>query len=526
MASATGWVSHAFTGGWSTDTGINVVNPPQQQGFPIPFLVDAENVLFNLDGSVVKIPGTSKLNSTVMASGGTVQGIFDYWNVGVTGTAVQHRIVHVGTTIKKDDGDGTFTTLRASLVDGAIPSYAVLEDLLVMASDSNVPFSWDGTTFQALAGSPPDFAFCVMHQGRLWAAGVDAFSSRLYYSALLNGEDWIGAGSGEINIDPLDGDRITGLVSHLNELWVFKGPNEGSIHRITGSAPTGTFAFARQVFARGVGTVAHNTLKRFGTDIFFLWADGSVRSLSSTDRFGDMLLSTVSAPININYLNKQAKQSRLAHAQAAVDEIKGLYLLTITAEGATVNNVLLIADMRFSPPRWTKATVFTGESIASVIDSANNNQKTIMIGQDDGFVYRWNSNTKTHAGASIPFKVTTPFINYGSNSTLKTLNGIALLVPCPNANLVTIGWTRDGLSQQTQTITPAGGILLDVFLLDTDKLGGGQLKSYYRYAEDGGDFRAVQYQITQTVNESDFTLHSFEALLGSSGVSTEDELDT
>ena len=93
MASQNSWLSHSFVGGWSTDSGLNIVHTPQGQGFPIPFLTDAENILFNLDGSVVKIPGTVKVNSAEMESGATVKGIFDYWNTGVTGTSVQHRVV-------------------------------------------------------------------------------------------------------------------------------------------------------------------------------------------------------------------------------------------------------------------------------------------------------------------------------------------------------------------------------------------------------------------------------------------------
>ena len=78
-----------------------------------------------------------------------------------------------------------------------------------------------------------------------------------------------------LDIDPGDGDRITGLVSHKNELWVFKGPHKGSIHRITG---TSNSDWARTTFIEGVGAVWQNSIFRFGDDIGFLWSDGSPRT--------------------------------------------------------------------------------------------------------------------------------------------------------------------------------------------------------------------------------------------------------
>jgi hypothetical protein len=66
--------------------------------------------------------------------------------------------------------------------------------------------------------------------------------SRLYYSANVDPEDWVGVGSGSIDIDINDGDMITGIASYQDNLFVFKGPNKGSIHRITGSSPTGSDA--------------------------------------------------------------------------------------------------------------------------------------------------------------------------------------------------------------------------------------------------------------------------------------------
>ena len=91
--------------------------------------------------------------------------------------------------------------------------------------------------------------------------------------------------------------------------------------------------------------------------------------------------------------------------------------------------------------------------------------------------------------------------------------------------MITLSRTRDSGAAQTQTFTPSGGTFLDSFTLDTNLLAGGESSEIFREAEEGGDFRSIQYQITQTADNSNLLLNSFSVLLQASGASTEDNLD-
>ncbi len=524
MASKTQYIRHLFDGGWATDFGPNADIVVDQGGqIRIPFLVDAENLLYEFDGGPHKMPGTAKLNSSQMESGAVIKGLFDYWDTGTGAASSQHRIVHVGTTIKRDDADGTFTDLFTGLQSGAVPAYAVLEDILVMANDhvSDVPRSWDGTTAQNLAGSPPNFSFSVTHKNRMWAAGVEANSSRLYYSALLDAEDWTGAGSGSIDIDPRDGDRLTAIASHRDELWAFKGPYKGSIHRIAGSAPTGADSFARKTFVTGVGAVGHNTLFRFADDLGFMWSDGSVRSLGTTEKFGDFLETALSRPINVGFMNERVNIARLKHAWAAVDDIRGLVVITLPIDANTNNNAVLAMDFRFSPVRWSFLSGLAAGCVASVVDQTNNDRRVVMLGGNDGHVRKWGQSTRTNDGTGISYKWTTPYLSYGSPVIMKTLSAAAIgLQPKNNAN-ITFGWQRDNNAQQTQTVTQGGGALLDSFTLGTDTLGGGRFVDRFLELEEGGEFRSVQFQITHNTNNEDIEVHALTAAITGGSVSTE-----
>lgn len=264
------WVQHRFGGGWATDYGALSYDSPDQAGLiDIPFLLDARNTVFEFDGGPRKVPGANLFNTATLEAGAAVMGVYDYWRQGTTGSAAQKVVVHVSTKVKAASIDGIFSDIGTGLTSGAIPHYSTFDDLLIIGSSASadVPRSWDQTTFQNLAGSPPRFSFSVPHKNRQWAAGIYATPSRLHYSASLDPEDWTGAGSGSIDVDPNDGDAITGIISHKNELWVFKGPYRGSIHRITGSAPAD---FARTVFVTGLGVGWIHSIFKFGDDIGFI----------------------------------------------------------------------------------------------------------------------------------------------------------------------------------------------------------------------------------------------------------------
>lgn len=520
------FVRHLFAGGWSTDFGPTIDIAPDAAGFMrLPFLIDADNCIFELDGGPHKAPGTTRLNSSALESGAVVKGLFDFWIQGTGGSPAQHRIIHVGTTIKRDDADGTFTDLFTGLESGAVPSYCSFDDIVIMASDStsDVPRSWDGTTAQSLAGTPPNFSFCVKHKNRLFAAGDAANPSTLSFCVSVDPEDWIGSGSGTIQIDPQDGDQITGLASHKDELWIFKGPYKGSIHRLTGSAPTGSDAFAVKPFIEGLGAVGHNTIFRFGDDLGFMWSDGTIHSLTATAAFGDFNEAALSRPIH-NYFRDHFNHSRLKHAWAAEWSGFGFVLFTVPIDTSTNNNLVLMMDYRFLAagepfPRWAPWPAFEVAALSQVIDSAASDIRLLMAGSNDGFVLKLGQRDRSINGSTaIEYKVTTPFMNYATPVVMKTLTGGSLGIQPKNNGNLTFGWQRDDNAQQTATVAQGGTDVLGTasanqFTLGTSTLGGANFVDRWFPREEGGEFRSIQFQVTNNVNSEDVELHSLSAIV-------------
>lgn len=529
MTSRAKFIRHVFAGGWATDFGPTSEATVDELGrVQLPFLLNAENIEYDLDGGPKKIGGTEKLNSTVLESGAAIRGLFDYWRQGVAGSPTQKRVVHVGTKIYQDDADGSFTELFSGLSADSVPSYEVFDDILIISqTGADVPRSWDQTTAQNLAGSPPNFAFCVTHKNRAWAAGVVTNPSTLYYSVEFDPEDWTGSGSGSIQINPGDGDSITALASFKDELWVFKGPYRGSIHRITGSSPTGSDAFARREFlTSGLGAVAHNLLFRFKDDLGFVWSDGSFHTLKSVDQFGDYNEIALSRPI-ATWLREHLNFNALTKGWAATLEYKGIVYFALAVDSSTTNNAILMMDYRFNPVRWAYWTAFNCTALASVIDPTNNSLKTLFGGFDDGFVRLLNKpNFSIDGTTAITALITSPSLHYDDPAIFKHLSAISVgISPKGNYDMI-FRWARDDKALQSVTLSQGGGDVLgpadsNEFTLGTSVLSGAQFVDRFRELEDGGEFRSIRYEMTNSGVNEGLEVHSFSARIRISAESFE-----
>ena len=515
MPSYSKFLKHVFGGGWATDYGPTAFVSPDVSGkVVIPWLNEAQNCIYELDGGPHKAPGCT-LNTSALESGADIMGVFDAWFSGAVGTPVQHRTLNVGTKIKKDNADDTFTDLFTGMTAGAVPCYTMFEDLLIISNDSgtDVPKSWDGTTAQSLAGTPPTFAFSIVHKNRCWAAGAVAAPSRLYYSVSLTGADWVGAGSGSIDIDPSDSDRITGLVSFRNDLFVFKGPYKGSIHRITGSAPTGTDAFAKIPFANGVGAVNHASIVPYANDVAFIWSDGSIRTIATSVNFGDFEQAALSREIK-SWIRDHVNLPALRFAQATNWPDRDSILFALPIDASTSNNILLAMDYRFTPPRFSPWTSFTfATSLGSAVSLAPSKQRTVLAGGTDGKLRTLGSPTRTiDTSTGISANIQTPYLDYDIPHRMKTIEGASVTLNPKTSGNIVFGWTRDTNAQQTVSLGQGGTAVLDTFVLDTDRLGGGRFNDVYtRLGEEGGEFRAIQYQVLDNVAGQDLELHAISA---------------
>ena len=447
-----------FGGGWATDFGPVVPTPPKDGILELPYLLTAQNCLYELDGAPRKLGGTTRINTTAAS---TIYGFTDAWFQGAAAAETQLQVAYAGTTYLSMAGlDGTWTSRKTGLEDSKHPCFEMFKgtnasEMLVMTTTStvDVPQKMVSTgTVSNLAGSPPQFAIMARHQNRLWAAGVASAPSRLYYSESLDPETWSGGGSGSIDIDPGDGDRITGLASHKNDLFIFKGPNRLSIHRISGATPA---TFARVPFVDGVGAFNQSCIYRVNDDLVFADSRG-FHSLEATAAYGDYVQAFLSRPILRSY-QADINLNAMTTTWGANYQGRGLALWTVPGTGGTAKNTYYVYDYRFRPGRWALWSGYQAANcLGTILDT--NRRKQVFAGDVSGYLYQLNANNQsiTNGGTAYTYKVLTPFVNFGSSAIMKNAVHGFLSVAPKGAYNTTFGWTRDINAEQTALVNQAG----------------------------------------------------------------------
>jgi len=503
---------HTFEGGFATDFGSLAEMQVSNGRISIPFLLRAENVYFSLNGGLRKAGGTSKYNSVAIESGEEIRGMVEYVRSGTTGSPTRRRVVHAGTKILADNNDGTFAAIFTGLEDNKIPNYTVFTDVLVIASDStvDVPLKWDQTTAAVLGGAPPNFSFSCEHANRLWAGGDPLFPSRLYYSALLNCEDWSGSDAGHIDIAPDDGDVMTGIYSFRGRLFVWKGPNFGSIHVISGRTPSD---FARDTFSDEIGGIGPNSIFPMSNDLGFIATDGAIRSLSATDKYGDFEEAALSRPIT-TWIRENVNPAALKRAWARTDPTRGYALFTLPVGNVVTPNYVVCLDYRFDSPRFTLWPAFVACSVARMSDPESSNRQILYLGGTDGFLRKTQQTLDMSIdGGAYQYIVKTPFFHYNTQNRMKTLSHFGLGVQGHGA--ADINFTAllgPGAASQTQHVTPSLGALLGSFIIGTDVLAGNAYLTHWGEM-DAGQFREVSFELESTEEGQDIEINAIHAVI-------------
>lgn len=371
----------SFQGGFQSDL------PTQTRD--LKYWLKAENILWEISGMAHKCGGASKINSSAVDSGADIVGMFDFWRAGTAGTFSQKFVIVTGTgKVLKEDMDGTYDDITgaASISANTVPVFCQARDLLTIFTSSNdTPLKWNQTgNVASLGGTPPVGRGMVFHVNRGWIWGVNANPSRLYYSSSTDIEDWSGGDTGSIDIDPEDGDRIVGAVSFKQVLIVFKGPNKGSIHQISGTSPTGTDGFARKVLVRGIPLQTHNSIVPVGDDVLFM-SDRGIHSLTTTLQFGNFVQADLTRYLK-NYWHHSLNLTQLQKVWGVDYTEANCVLWSAPSSGSTDNDTVFgLSYIKLQEEGWKPFTWTRGGLSAAIRISPTTKRRQLVFGTTDGF---------------------------------------------------------------------------------------------------------------------------------------------
>ena len=460
--------------GLNTSVSPLILNPKS--------IISATNVLYDQVGSRKKRGGLLYLNETSgteTSGSNTVMGIFDFKKIDSLGGETRKILTHLdGKIFKIDSFDGTLDNISNRQLSIDKPAdYAVLRkadtttDSVIMVNGSEIPQVWDqdSTTVSDLTGGPTDIDFypsCIeTHNFRLWAAGVPSYPYRVFFSAGFKHDDWNTAeDAGYIDVIDSIGSRVTGLAgNYYSYIVVFL---EESIHIISGSTYTD---YAVSPIITNMGAVNNAGIVPFGNDIFFVSSKG-IHSLSTTQKYGDILETYLSAPIqeSFNSLNK----NRLKYCYGAVYPEKNYLIWSFTDGGQNTNDTCFVYD--YIGKRWSKWTGINASSFAVV--NNNSNSLELVAGNYDGFINRMNRRDYNDNGQAYTMSFQTPYISFDDSIISKSFKEFFIFLNPQGSSNMTVSYTIDNEDSELLTFSQEGfSGTLDSFILDVDTLDSGTL---------------------------------------------------
>lgn len=346
---------------------------------------DCRNVVSTTRGSVKKRNGNNTFCSSFTSSPAnlfSLQGI----EVGATvlfatGITKFYSISTGGVSSDITGGTAITTNLRWETIEaptsgGQGPVYTT--------NGTDIPKYWTGAgntaDWTASSGTVPVAKYMVYFKNRVFMAGVSATPNRLFASGIGDPRDWSTTNGYTVDLDPSDGDTITGLGTIGPYLLVFK---RNKIFRVY-DLDTG----ANTVISTSIGAASHRSIVETPLGTFFLTNDKGVYLYNGSK------MEQISANITPTVDSIIAAQREFA----AGGFYNNHYYLSICTTGTT-NNLTLDYDAQLNS--WwfhtntvnqfclwkagTQYELYAAQAGAGIVDKSY----VATVLQDNGANYAW-----------------------------------------------------------------------------------------------------------------------------------------
>ena len=261
-----------------------------------------------------------------------------------------------------------------------------------------------GTVPTGLSLSTFDPNCVISAYGRIWVANLSNNKTTVFYSNLLDGRTFTGAGTGLLDVSAIVGgnDEIVALASHNNFLIIFM---QNNIVVYSGADDPSTIQLADVI--KGVGCIARDSVQNTGTDLIFLSKSG-VRSLARTIQEKSMPLRELSLNVR-DILVRDIQNETLVNIKSAYFERDAFYILNLPS-----TNQIYCFDMRVALPNgasrvttWnTSYSAFCATEARELYLGVDGGIAKYFGYQDNGNSYRmvyFTSNTDISSPAQLKF---------------------------------------------------------------------------------------------------------------------------
>ena len=455
-----------------TDIGLNGLNTQDNPAsLDTSFLTKAENVVIRESGRIAFRKG---LKQKVTPSGTAIASLVEHNDNGTNKIFASH-----GTSIYTIDftaPNAAFPSSGADVkhtVSGSSGNWQFIEfnRRLTCIHEGIVPQRYDGSQGSGSKWAAFDNAHrpsgvtsgefkpsCGMgFYGRMWVGGVAEEKDVLYYSTLLDADDFRtttenGASNGGfIDLKTVWGvDDIVAIAPFYGKLVVF-GKNNIAVY----DSPNIIGSMALNEVIRGVGCVSRDSVQAIGDDLVFLSSTG-LRSLGRTTEKDKLPMQDLSLNIKDTLIRNVGQSTNV---KAVYVENEGIYILSFVD-----NNITYVFDFKhFTPNQAPRITTWTFDNDREPASLAYTELYGLLVGQKDGGLAGYEgyfdsdlaSNGTTVTDAAYTSSIATTWINLGQSVAASLLKRLFMVLEGGSGATLGLKWYKDysPTSSSTTSIT-------------------------------------------------------------------------
>ena len=288
--------------------------------------------------------------------------------------------------------------------------------------------------------------------GRMWVGGVAESKDILYYSSLLDADDFrttpenSSSNGGFISLRSVWGtDEIISIAPFYGQLVIF-GKNNIVIY----SNPSSISNMALNEVIKGVGCVARDSIQSIGDDLIFLSSTG-LRSLARTSEKDKVPLIDYSVNIKDTLIRNIGQSTAV---KSAYIENEGIYVMTFTA-----SNITYVFDFKHRTPNQApRVTTWTFDVDREPASLAYTTLYGMLIGQKDGAIAGYEgyydtdlAGADTYSYASYTGSFETTWVNLGESVGASLLKRLFMVLEGGSGATLGLKWYKDFSSSPSKT---------------------------------------------------------------------------
>ena len=278
--------------------------------------------------------------------------------------------------------------------------------------------------------------------GRLWCGGVTEAKDVVYWSNLLDGDDWIGGDAGLLDLSKIWGtDEIVAIAPFYGQLIIF-GKKNIAIY----DSPTTVSSLALNEVISGIGCVSRDSVQAIGDDLVFLSATG-LRSLLRTAEKDKVPLTDLSLNIKDTIIRNIGQSTNV---KSVYVENEGIYILSFVDK-----NINYVFDFKHTTPQGTpRITTWTFDNDREPASMINTELYSgLLVGQKDGGISGYEGYFDTDmsyansavvfTNAAITADISSIWITMGEGMSASLLKKMVLVLEGGSGAVLGLKWYKD-----------------------------------------------------------------------------------